>query len=125
MEKRRSFRWFAAALCMLLMLAAVPSALADVCNADGITYPSHAWGSWDTTKEPTCTENGTRVRYCTRCKAKDTDTITCDLGTTGIWIDAREALLQLFYPGQEAAVTGIVNDTVRQRVTSLCGEAGK
>ena len=51
--------------------------------------------------------------------------ITYDLGTTRIWLEAREALLQLLYPKQEAAVTNIINDTIKQRVTTLCEEANK
>ena len=26
--------------------------------------PKHSWGPWETTKEPTCTENGTKTRTC-------------------------------------------------------------
>ena len=51
--------------------------------------------------------------------------ITYDLGTTRIWLEAREALLQMLYPKQEAAVTNIINDTIKQRVTTLCEEVNK
>ena len=27
----------------------------------------HNWGKWETRKEPTCTEKGSRVRYCKKC----------------------------------------------------------
>ena len=51
--------------------------------------------------------------------------ITYDLGTTRIWLEAHEALLQMLYPKQEAAVTNIINDTIKQRVTTLCEEVNK
>ena len=51
--------------------------------------------------------------------------LTYDLGTTRIWLEAREALLQMLYPKQEAAVTNIINDTIKQRVTTLCEEVNK
>ena len=38
---------------------------------------NHEWGEWETTKEPTCTEKGEKVRYCQKanCNEKDVQEI--------------------------------------------------
>ena len=56
---------------------------AIICSRCGVevskvTTPKteHTWGSWKTTKEPTCTVAGTKVRECEVCGIKETGTIT-------------------------------------------------
>ena len=46
-----------------------------ITNANSNTYATatcvHDYGDWSTTKTATCTENGTKVRTCTKCGATD------------------------------------------------------
>ena len=35
----------------------------------------HIWGEWSVGSEPTCTEEGTNVRYCTLCGAEDVEMV--------------------------------------------------
>ena len=37
---------------------------------------SHSWGSWVTTKNATCTTTGSRYRICSKCRTRQTSTIS-------------------------------------------------
>lgn len=43
------------------------------------TNENHTWTDWQTDKEPTCTETGESVRWCTACGLEETD----DISATG------------------------------------------
>lgn len=52
-----------------------------VCSGCGETdsyysYTSHSWGSWVTTKSPTCTTSGTQKRTCSDCGDYETRTVS-------------------------------------------------
>ncbi len=52
-----------------------------VCSGCGETsssysYTSHSWGSWSTTKSPTCTSSGTQKRTCSDCGDSETRTVS-------------------------------------------------
>ena len=40
-----------------------------------VTCSGHSWGSWQTTKEATCTQAGSRTRKCTLCGTEQTETV--------------------------------------------------
>lgn len=59
------------------------SALCELCNFEFIPEANHVFGAWYTTKEPSCSENGTETRKCTLCdhqQTRDIDALghTCD-----------------------------------------------
>ena len=50
----------------------------------------HTYGKWTVEKQPTCTENGSKVRMC-ECGEKETETIFFTGHTDGEWITDVEA----------------------------------
>ncbi len=55
-----------------LLLSMMPAAFAATSRCD---YIGHDWGSWKTTKSPTCTAQGSEERTCNRCGKKETKSI--------------------------------------------------
>lgn len=49
------------------------------------TNAAHTWTDWQTEKEPTCTEAGERVRWCTNCGFKEVGDIPENGHTWGDW----------------------------------------
>ena len=83
----------------------IDKAVPATCTADGKTEGSHCsvcgevikaqtvikatghnFGSWNTTKSATCTENGTQTRKCAACGKTETKTIPAKGHTSGGWI---------------------------------------
>ena len=54
-------------------------------------FCKHDWGKWKVTKEPTCTEKGSRTRTCTLCGAKDKESIKATGHSWGKWKVTKEA----------------------------------
>lgn len=80
-------------------------------NGDPSTNPQHihAFEEWETVKDATCTEEGTKERYCT-CGEKQTATIAMKAHTFGEWTVTKEATKEE------------VGEEVR---TCVCGEEEK
>ena len=70
--------------------------------------PGHKWGSWKTTKEATCTRNGTETRKCKVCGEKQTRETDKAAHSWGKWQTTKEPT---------CAAAG-----ERQRTCSVCGE---
>lgn len=51
----------------------------------------HAWGAWNVTKEPTCSDVGSREAVCTRCGAKTSERLSKKEHTWGSWTVTRGA----------------------------------
>ena len=83
----------------------IDKAVAATCTTDGKTEGSHCsvcgeviraqtvikatghnFGSWNTTKSATCTENGTQTRKCAACGKTETKTIPAKGHTSSGWI---------------------------------------
>ena len=73
--------------------------------------PGHKWGSWQTVKEATCTQNGQQTRKCSVCG--ETEKRTTDKGahSWGAWTVTQEAT---------CTATG-----ARERKCQACGEVQK
>lgn len=67
--KQKSHKLLSLLLTFALMLSMAPTALAAG------TDHTHAYGSWTTTKQPTCTEQGMQKRACTVCGVEQTEQI--------------------------------------------------
>ncbi len=63
-------------LAAALLIGMIPTAMATISD-DICDYWGHDWGSWKTTKSPTCTTQGTEERTCNRrgCGKKETRSI--------------------------------------------------
>ena len=55
------------------------------------TSHSHSYGAWATTKEATCTTNGTKAKKCTGCSTTETKTIPATGHSYGSWTTTKEA----------------------------------
>ena len=51
----------------------------------------HAWGDWEETKAPKCTENGTEERECSVCHEKETRDVSATGHDMGDWVVKKEA----------------------------------
>ena len=55
------------------------------------TEPTHTFGEWETTKEPTCSEEGLKKRNCTVCNlAEETESLAKINHTFGEWETTKE-----------------------------------
>ena len=69
----------------------------------------HTYGEWSVKKEPTCTENGTKVRVC-ECGAKETKSIAAKNHIGGEWVvDAEATRVEA---GSKRQVCPVCNTTI-------------
>jgi len=93
--------WLFLALTVLLPFLLTQPSYATIDGADDPTGGSdasagcdvwgHNWSDWQTAQEPTCTDNGSLVRFCTRCWEQESDPIPA-LGHVfeGEWIPIQQ-----------------------------------
>ena len=85
MKKRITVVLFA-----LLLVCTVCFSFA-ACGDKSDTDCKHTYGKWVTVKEPTCTEQGSRERTCTKCENKETESIQATgVHTYGEWVTVKE-----------------------------------
>ena len=85
MKKRITVVLFA-----LLLVCTVCFSFA-ACGDKSDTDCKHTYGKWVTVKEPTCTEQGSRERTCTKCENKETESIQATgVHTYGKWVTVKE-----------------------------------
>ena len=85
MKKRITVVLFA-----LLLVCTVCFSFA-ACGDKNDTDCKHTYGKWVTVKEPTCTEQGSRERTCTKCENKETESIQATgVHTYGEWVTVKE-----------------------------------
>ena len=72
-------------LCVIVLMIALVCVLAS-CGHE------HAWGEWQTTKEATCTAEGSRIRICAdeKCNEVETETICAKGHSFGEWVITKE-----------------------------------
>lgn len=78
-------------LITVLIVSALPTALASQCRTPDGTYRDHSWGPWETVKKATCTHSGQKVRYCAVCREKQTSKIAKKDHSYGSWKTTTEA----------------------------------
>ncbi|MBS5023495.1 MAG: hypothetical protein KH054_10115, partial [Firmicutes bacterium] len=85
MKKRITVVLFA-----LLLVCTVCFSFA-ACGDKSDTDCKHTYGKWVIVKEPTCTEQGSRERTCTKCENKETESIQATgVHTYGKWVTVKE-----------------------------------
>ena len=85
MKKRITVVLFA-----LLLVCTVCFSFA-ACGDKNDTDCKHTYGKWVTVKEPTCIEQGSRERTCTKCENKETESIQATgVHTYGKWVTVKE-----------------------------------
>lgn len=79
-------------LAVLLLLSMLLPGMAFATLDCGDSGQSHVWGEWMTRPEPTCTESGTRIRFCQNCgNGVQTETIPALGHDWGKWETEVEA----------------------------------
>ena len=69
---------------------------------------NHSWSEWTTTKEPTCTEKGSKTRTCSKCSAVETVEIDAKGHTFGEW--------------QTVTPATCTSEGSQKRICSVCGD---
>lgn len=69
-----------------LLLSALLAAVCGI-GAAACKGHTHEYGSWETVKEPTCTEDGLRARRCTGCDEEETEKIESPGHSFGEWTE--------------------------------------
>lgn len=72
-------------LCVIVLMVALVCVLAS-CGHE------HSWGEWQTTKEATCTAEGSRIRNCTdeKCDESEIETIYAKGHSFGEWVTTKK-----------------------------------
>ncbi|MCR4622732.1 MAG: peptidoglycan-binding protein [Clostridiales bacterium] len=93
-------RTLTALLAVLMLLCSLP-ALADsvvsrpatdsYCPSERSGNHTHSWGNWDVTREATCKQAGSRIRYCRYCQYKQTRSIDKLAHKYGGWTVTKKA----------------------------------
>ena len=73
----------------LVLMLVFAFAACDSGDNGGDTPHTHAYGEWETTKEASCTEEGTKVRRCS-CLEQETETIPATGHSFGAWVVVKE-----------------------------------
>ena len=114
--KKRWFALLSLALIVCMIVPTIATAEGDAIMYGQTPYASnyvcdirgHQWGAWETTKQPTCTEAGSRTHKCSACLKTETESIPAKGHSWGSWSVTKQAT---------CAATG-----TRTRTCSVCGK---
>lgn len=59
--------------------------------AKELTEHTHTWGEWETAQEPTCTEDGMKIRHCPVCDETETEKLPASGHQWSEWETTKEA----------------------------------
>ena len=77
----------------------------------------HSWGSWSTTKKPTCTEAGTEKHVCDECHKEETRSIAALGHKWGSWSRVKEPTCT--EAGQEKRTCSVCGSEEKREIAAL------